>query len=124
MILKVSPFIEEILPAVYATVAGFFIGILVKVVDRVLDKRKNTLEEHLALRKELREELEAVKQEVYTLHDANRNIMSELDEWKEKYYTQLQITQELRLDVLRLTEELEEYKRITGQFPTESVDNN
>lgn len=107
---------EDVLPAVYATIAGFFVGLLVKVVDKVLDKRKNALDEHLALRKELREELEAVKQELHTLQ-------SELDEWKEKYYTQLQITQELRLDVLRLTEELEEYKKNTGTFPIQSVDN-
>lgn len=109
MILENNKMVDEILPAIYATTAGFFVGLLVKVVDKVLDKRKSNLDEHLALRKELREELDAVKNELHTLH-------IELDEWKGKYYTQLQLTQELRLDVIRLTEELEEYKKATNSF--------
>jgi predicted nucleic acid-binding Zn-ribbon protein len=98
----------------YATFGGLFVGGLMKLINNVFDRRKNQLEEHVVLRKELREELDAVKTEL-------SNIQHELDDWKLKYYQQVELTNELKVDILKLTEELSEYKRISGIFP---VNNN
>jgi hypothetical protein len=85
--------------AVYATVGALLVGGLVKLINHVTDRKKNYLEEHTILRKELREELDIVKRDLIRLQ-------TELDEWKTKYYTQLEITNELKADILRLTDEL------------------
>jgi chromosome segregation ATPase len=90
--------------AVYTTIAALFVGTLVKLINKVADRKKDNLEEHTILRKELREELDVVKKDLERLR-------TELDEWKEKYYAQVQETNSLKLDVINLTEELNEYKR-------------
>lgn len=108
---------SEFVPAVYASLAGLFVGAMVKLVNGVVDKRKNQLDEHLALRKELREELDAVKEELYALQ-------AQLDEWKDKYYHQVELTNTLKMDILQLTEEVEEYKRISGIHPTDMSKDN
>jgi chromosome segregation ATPase len=92
--------------AVYATIGAVFVGGLVKLINKLVDGKKDRLEEHTTLRKELREELDVVKKELLRLQ-------SELDEWKSKYYTQVELTNELKLDILRLTDELNDYKRAT-----------
>jgi uncharacterized membrane-anchored protein YhcB (DUF1043 family) len=108
---------SDFVPATYATIAGLVVGIFVKVMGSILDKRKNALDEHLALRKELREELDSVKEEL-------QDLRLELDEWRNKYYMQVELTNALKVDILQLTEELEEYKRISGIYPTDiSKDN-
>jgi hypothetical protein len=103
-----SGILSELPPTLYAVVAGLIIGTIVKVVNKLLDRKKNMLDEHLSLRKELREELDAVKKELYALQD-------EIDEWKQKYYAQLQLNAELRLAIMKLTNELEEYKLSTSK---------
>lgn len=103
---------SDFFPAIYASLAGLVVGVLVKVVNSSVDKRKTALDEHLALRKELREELDAVKQEMYALQQ-------QLDEWKDKYYHQVELTNTLRVDIINLTAEVEEYKRISGIHPTD-----
>jgi hypothetical protein len=60
----------------------------------------------VALRKELREELDTVKTEL-------RLIQTELDTWKLKYFDQVQVTNELKLELISLSEELREYKQST-----------
>lgn len=108
---------SDFLPAIYASLAGLFVGGLVKIVNSVADKRKTALDEHLVLRKELREELDAVKEELYALQQ-------QLDEWKDKYYHQVELTNALKADIINLTAEVEEYKRISGIHPTDfSKDN-
>jgi predicted nuclease with TOPRIM domain len=111
-----SGILSELPPTLYAIVAGLIIGTLVKVINKGLDRSKNKLDEHLSLRKELREELDAVKKELYALQD-------EVDEWKQKYYAQLQLTAELRIAVMKLTDELEEYKTSNSkEFPNIILD--
>jgi DNA mismatch repair ATPase MutS len=90
--------------AVYTTIAALFVGTLVKLINKVVDRKKDNLAEHTILRKELREELDVVKRDL-------QRLQAELDEWKEKYYAQVQETNSLKLDVINLTEELIEYKR-------------
>jgi len=103
-----NPF-TEINSAIYGTVGALLAGSLVQLANKMLNKKKDKLEEHLALRKELREELDAVKHELGELQKA-------LDEWKEKYYHQVELTNELKMEVQRLTDEIEEYKN-TGIYP-------
>lgn len=94
-----------------AAVAGVVVGGVIKIINKLLDRRKERLEEHIVLRKELREELDAVKEELHMLQ-------KELDEWKEKYYSQVELTNALKLDVAKLTDELNEYKQISGMYHT------
>lgn len=105
-------FLGHLNPAISATLAGLFVGSLAKFFSKMADRRKDKLEEHIALRKELREELDSVKHELHQLQ-------IELDEWRQKYYTQVELTNELKMDILRLTDELNEYKRISGVFPAQ-----
>jgi uncharacterized membrane protein (DUF106 family) len=99
--------------ALVATIAGFLVGAVIKLANKLFDGKKENLEEHLSLRKELREELDAVKEELYKLQQ-------ELNEWREKYYAQVELTNKLKLDILQLTDELTEYKRISGMYPTDN----
>ena len=43
-------------------------------------------------------------------------IQLELDDWKHKYFDQVQLTNELKLEVLTLSEDLAEYKKRTDTF--------
>lgn len=98
--------------ALYAAAGTLMTGLVIKIVTNIVDARKNTLDEHLVLRKELREELDIVREELELLR-------TQLDEWKQKYYDQVELTNALKVDILKLTDELEEYKRISGIHPTQ-----
>lgn len=95
--------ISEFSTVIYAAFAGFVVGAVIKLINRFLDRDKNELQMHVTLRKELREELDVVKSEVQRLQE-------ELDEWKQKYYLQVELTNELKLAILNLNEELNEHK--------------
>lgn len=107
----------ELLTAFYATVAGLVVGTVAKLLTKIFDRKQTELTTHVALRKELREELDSVKLELH-------QIQLELDEWKQKYFDQVQATNELKLAVINLNEELNEYKVTTGifQLPSRSND--
>jgi len=104
--------LDQFSSAVFATIGGFLVGAILKFSNKLFDRRKDNLQEHLELRKELREELDVVKEELHLLQ-------KELDEWKEKYYHQVELTNSLKMDIIKLTDELEEYKR-TGTYPVQS----
>lgn len=108
MILVQREIPSEIDSAIYGTVGATLLALIIKFADRFFDRQKTYLDEHLALRKELREELDAVKSELSEMQKA-------LDEWKEKYYHQVEITNTLKLDMVRLTEELNDYKEIVSR---------
>jgi peptidoglycan hydrolase CwlO-like protein len=105
----ISSAFTEINSAIYGTVGALLAGALIQLANKFLNRKKDKLEEHLSLRKELREELDAVKHELNELQKA-------LDEWKEKYYHQVEVTNELKMEVQKLTDEIEEYKN-TGIYP-------
>jgi hypothetical protein len=108
MIFLTEPIVpKEFGSAIYGTVGALVVATLVKATDKLFDKKRYALEEHLVLRKELREELDAVKHELSILQ-------SSLDEWKQKYYDQVEITNTLKMDILRLNDELSEYRIITS----------
>ena len=77
-------------------------GIGFKVVERFLNS-KQFAEEHTSFRLELREELNTVRDEVSSMRE-------EVDEWRTKYYHQLEISSELREEIGQLRAELSEYK--------------
>lgn len=103
--------IEQFNSVIVATIAGLVVGTITKIVNKSFDRKKDEFEQHVTLRKELREELDAVRDELHILQ-------KELDEWKQKYYHQLELTNSLKLDIVKLTEEVEEYKRISGIYPS------
>jgi hypothetical protein len=96
--------------AIYGTLGALLAGTVIQLANKILNRKKDQLDEHLLLRKELREELDAVKEEVHKLQVS-------LDEWKQKYYLQVEITNELKMEVQKLTDELTEYKSMSGNFP-------
>jgi uncharacterized coiled-coil DUF342 family protein len=95
--------------AVIAALGALVFGASMKFVSKLADKRKDTLNEHLELRRELREELDAVKAEINTLQ-------KELDEWREKYYHQVEVTTLLQAELAALRLELSEYTSNSGEF--------
>jgi len=101
--------------AIIAALGALVVGVLMKFVSKLTDKRKDTLNEHLELRRELREELDAVKEEISILQ-------KELDEWREKYYHQLEVTTLLQAELAAMRLELSEYTN-SGEFsPNETKD--
>lgn len=97
---------QEFQTAMYAAGAGTVVAALVKLFNKFVESNGTDLETHVALRKELREELDTVKAEL-------RLIQTELDTWKLKYFDQVQVTNELKLELISLSEELREYKQST-----------
>ena len=95
--------------AIIAALGALVFGALMKFVSKLADKRKDTLNEHLELRRELREELDAVKAEISTLQ-------KELDEWREKYYHQVEVTTLLQAELAALRIEMSNYT--SGEFTT------
>lgn len=110
--------LSEFTSTVYGTVGALVAGAGIQLLNKLAGKKKEELEQHIALRKELREELDSVKEELHLLHES-------LDEWKEKYYHQVEITNKLKNEVAKLTDELAEYKRISGiHHSSEIITNN
>ena len=95
--------------AIIAALGALVFGALMKFVSKLTDRRKDTLNEHLELRRELREELDAVKAEISTLQ-------KELDEWREKYYHQVEVTTLLQAELAALRIEMSNYT--SGEFTT------
>ena len=93
--------------AVIAALGAFVFGVAMKVISKITDKRKDALTEHLELRRELREELDAVKEEISILQ-------KELNDWREKYYHQVEVTTMLQAELVALRIELSNYT--SGEF--------
>lgn len=83
----------------YGTVGALIVAFLIKSLDRFFDRKKTELDAHVVLRKELREELDSVKQEL-------SEFKHELDEWKRKYYDQVELNNSLKIDILSFKERL------------------
>lgn len=103
-----------------ATTAGLVtvLGtIVLKLVEKFLsvqtssseEETSSLLEEHSSLRKELRDELDTVKEELTALRH-------EVDEWREKYYHQVEMTNTLSIEVNILKSRLRKYEDTTGEF--------
>jgi uncharacterized protein YlxW (UPF0749 family) len=105
---EISYVLGELGSPIVAIIAAVVIGAAMKLVNRATDRRKDNLTEHLKLRKELREELDTVKDEL-------RQLQRDLNEWREKYYHQLEINAVLQSEMAALRFELEEYKENTGE---------
>jgi predicted nuclease with TOPRIM domain len=107
--MKGPAILGEFNSAVIAAIGALVVGVLMKFVSKLTDKRKDTLNEHLELRRELREELDAVKAEINTLQ-------KELDEWREKYYHQVEVTTFLQAELAAMRIEMSNYT--SGEFTT------
>lgn len=101
--------------AIIAALGALVFGALMKFVSKLTDKRKDTLNEHLELRRELREELDAVKAEISTLQ-------KELDEWREKYYHQVEVTTLLQAELAAMRIEMSNYTSGEFTLPKEKDD--
>ena len=94
--------------ATTAGVAAIIGGVVLKLIEK-LWLSKTVVDEHAVLRKELREELDAVKDEIASLRE-------EVDEWREKYYSQVETTNELLFEVSVLKTRLRKYESDSGEF--------
>jgi uncharacterized coiled-coil DUF342 family protein len=94
--------------ATTAGVAAIVGGVVLKLIEK-LWLSKTVVDEHAVLRKELREELDAVKDEIACLRE-------EVDEWREKYYSQVETTNELLFEVSVLKTRLRKYESDSGEF--------
>ena len=83
-------------------------GMAFKIIERFLNS-KEYADEQVTLRAELRAEMDKLKMEVSTLR-------TEVDEWREKYYHQVQLTNDLHAQIAGIKCELDEYKETTGVF--------
>jgi uncharacterized coiled-coil DUF342 family protein len=108
---------NEFNTAIYAAIAGVVVGGIVKLANKLMESDKTELATHIILRKELREELDSVKMEL-------RHIQTELTEWKQKYFDQVQLTNELKVELLTISEDLAEYKKRTDSFSAMEVPSN
>lgn len=102
---ELNIFSPEITAAGGAAIIG---GILLKLIEK-LWLSKTVVDEHAVLRKELREELDAVREDLASLRD-------EVDEWREKYYSQVETTNELLFEVSVLKTRLRKYESDAGEF--------
>jgi peptidoglycan hydrolase CwlO-like protein len=96
---ELNIFSPEILIAGTSVIIG---GIFLKLVEK-LWMSKTVVDEHAVLRKELREELDAVKREIKILQD-------EVDTWRERYYEQVEVTNELSFEISILKTKLKIYE--------------
>jgi uncharacterized coiled-coil DUF342 family protein len=110
--MDITETLSQVNSTVIATVAGLVVGVVMKFATKVTERRKDNLTEHLELRKELREELDTVKEELHLLQ-------KQLDEWREKYYHQVEVTAVLHAEITALKHELAEYKNQTGEHSVE-----
>lgn len=113
--MQVPSVFGEFNSAVIAALGALVFGAVMKIISKITDKRKDALTEHLELRKELREELDAVKAEISTLQ-------KELDEWREKYYHQVEVNTILQAEIASLRLELKEYRERTDEHDTKQFD--
>jgi uncharacterized protein YlxW (UPF0749 family) len=105
--------LKEFNSTIVATIAALLVGVIMKYVTKVSDRRKDSLTEHLELRKELREELDTVKEEIHRLQ-------KDLDDWREKYYHQVEVNSVLQSQISALRFELQEYRDKTGEHNTDA----
>ena len=85
-------------------------GVFLKLVEK-LWMSKTVVDEHAILRKELRSELDAVRSELAGLRE-------EVDEWREKYYHQVETTNELLYEVSVLKSRLRLYESLEHNLPS------
>lgn len=90
-------FIKEAPVAAVVAIVG---GIIIKLIEKKLPNTSEEINSHIALRKELREELDSVNEKLVRLQE-------EVNEWREKYYAQLELTSQLKLEIAVLREQLE-----------------
>lgn len=96
--------LEDLDTSIVATFSALVAAVLLKLFSKLTDRRKDNLSEHVTLRKELREELDTVKEEM-------QQVRTEIDTWREKYYHQVEITNMLLAEVAALKLELSDYRQ-------------
>lgn len=99
-----------------ATLIG---GVLVRLVDQWLNKAVS--EDALTIRNELRKDILALRNEVESNHNELaehkqqlKELQEELDSWREKYYSQVESTNELLFEVQMLKNRLRKYENDSG----------
>jgi peptidoglycan hydrolase CwlO-like protein len=93
-------FLENLLQQAPATaIFAILGGAILKVIEKKVSGPSDAVNTNFALRKELREELDAVLERVDKLQE-------EVDTWREKYYEQLKLNSDLRIEIAILKERL------------------
>ena len=74
-------------------------GVILKVIEKKVSSPTDDINTNFALRKELREELDAVLERVDKLQE-------EVNTWRENYYEQIKLNSDLRIEIAILKEKL------------------
>ena len=115
---NIQDIVGELNTTVITIVGGMLVALVIRLVSKIADRRKirsddrkDALAEHLQLRIELREELDIVKLDL-------KQLQTDVDEWRDKYYHQIEINTGLQTQVEALRSELAEYyKNASGENP-------
>lgn len=83
-------------PTLFALIGAVFAGAGVKLVEKLLGRKKEQVDLAADIREELRKDLAAVKSEL-------QRVENELDDWKKKYYAQIEHMIELKTELERYT---------------------
>jgi len=94
------------LSTIILAVMAVFIG---KLLEKLLSRKLDNLNEHLTLRKELREELNA-------LHNEVKLLRVDVDEWRAKYWEQIQINTRHQATILALQGELSDVRGLLDEY--------
>jgi peptidoglycan hydrolase CwlO-like protein len=81
-----------------ALLSAIFGGAGVKILEKIISRRSEKYNEAEKIRAELRTELEVAKKEV-------EDRKTEADEWREKYWHQVQLCSEYQAEIERLKAE-------------------
>lgn len=93
------------------TMSAIMGGIAFKIVERFINS-KYYVNEQLTLRLELRKEMEVLRAQVHLLQ-------KEVDDWRDKYYHQLNATMLLQSELQTLRADLDEYRSSSGPHHTQ-----
>jgi uncharacterized protein YlxW (UPF0749 family) len=113
--MQLAETLKEFNSTVVVTVAALVMGVLMKYITKLSERRKDNLNEHLELRKELREELDTVKDEL-------RQLQKDIDDWREKYYHQVEVNAVLQSQISALRLELTDYQERSGEHTMKDIE--
>jgi peptidoglycan hydrolase CwlO-like protein len=87
-----------------AIISAVFGGAGLKIIEKMLGKNDEAFKEAASIRQELRQQIEDLRKEVDALREKVTAAEQEADEWREKYWHQVQLIASLKADHPRPTE--------------------
>lgn len=96
-------------PAIVAGVCTIFGGIALKVTEAWLNRSSSRTTEAAEIRNELRLQISSLREDLVRLQTERDAVEREVDEWKDRYYEQVQKMTALLIEAERLKQKVLEY---------------